>query len=394
MFLVHVSLLFLSFSLLTTTTTTNAALVRVQKPPKQTQTNCKPACPALSVPSECGYVGTAKDLMMMTTSPPNKKRRVLLSSGSSLKSLKSRRRRSSGFGKKGGGGGGKSRGQSQPFAPPSNEFIDVLRANLRYWREVGEEKQRCGLWTLDCVKNYWPEDKIHMNITREITHPRHPFLRLFVGNKVPTEEKWSSFFPDVKPLGFGSCAVVAVGSNVLKSERGKEIDAHDTVIRYNSPMKKYEKSVGKKSDVIYWKIRGDEKEYGQEGQKAAKFYMFKDETKLRMVASKKDLSENTFKGKPILWPSPRRNAIFEAAYYLYKKENKKISRGAASGGFKLAGDILASGLCTRVDLYGYSSEGAGKYFNLGKTMSSVHLMGLENFIYRVAQEQEMMCVYD
>jgi hypothetical protein len=122
--------------------------------------------------------------------------------------------------------------------------------------------------------------------------------------------------------------------------------------------------------------------------------MFKDETKLRMVASKKDLSENTFKGKPILWPSPRRNAVFEAAYYLYKKENKKISRGAASGGFKLAGDILASGLCTRVDLYGYSSEGAGKYFNLGKTMSSIHLMGLENFIYRVAQEQEMMCVYD
>ena len=198
-------LLFLSFSLFrttTTTTTTNAALVRVQKPPKQTQTNCKPACPSLSVPSECGYVGTAKDLMMMTTTtttttspPPNEKRRVLLASGSSLKSLKSRRRRSSSFaGKKGGGGGGKSRGQSQPFAPPSNEFIDVLRANLRYWRELGEEKQRCGLWTLDCVKNYWPEDKIHMNITREITHPRHPFLRLFVGNKVPAEEKWANFF--------------------------------------------------------------------------------------------------------------------------------------------------------------------------------------------------------
>ena len=112
---------------------------------------------------------------------------------------------------------------------------------------------------------------------------------------------------------------------------------------------------------MYWKIRGDEKEYGQEGQKASKFYMFKDETKLRMVASKKELNENTFKGKPILWSSPRRSSVFEAAYFLYKKENKKVSRGSASGGFKLAGDILASGLCTRVDLYGYSSEGAGKY---------------------------------
>ncbi len=93
------SLVFLS--LLRITTTTNAALVRVQKPPTRTQTNCKPACPSLSVPSECGYVGTAKDLMMMTTTttspPPNEKRRVLLASGSSLKSLKSRRRRSSSF---------------------------------------------------------------------------------------------------------------------------------------------------------------------------------------------------------------------------------------------------------------------------------------------------------
>ena len=252
----------------------------------------------------------------------------------------------------------------------------------------------CGLWTYECVKNYWPGDKIHMNVTREITHPRHPFLRLFVGNKVPPEEKWRNFFPDVKAKGFGTCAVVAVGSNLLKSERGEEIDAHDTVIRYNSPLKKYEKSIGRKSDIMYWKIRGDEKEYGQEGQKASKFYMFKDETKLRMVASKKELNENTFKGKPILWSSPRRSSVFEAAYFLYKKENKKVSRGSASGGFKLAGDILASGLCTRVDLYGYSSEGAGKYFNLGKTMSSVHLMGLENFIYRIAQDQEMMCVYD
>ena len=87
-------------------------------------------------------------------------------------------------------------------------------------------------------------------------------------------------------------------------------------------------------------------------------------------------------------------SVWQGLVSLVKKENKKISRGAASGGFKLAGDILASGLCKRVDLYGYSSEGAGKYFNLGKTMSSIHLMGLENFIYRVAQEQEMMCVYD
>ena len=362
------------------------------EPPKPTQTNCKPACPRLSVPEACSVVGSDADVASWKQQREREhgRRRLLAAASSS-------RRRSSG-GRKSSGGSSKplkSRGQSQPFAPPSNEFVEVLRTNLRHWRDAEELRdKRCGLWTYDCVKDFWPEDKIHMNITREITHPRHPFLRLFVGNKVPPEEKWKEYFADIKPFGLGTCAVVAVGSNLLKSNRGKEIDAHDTVIRYNSPMKKYEKSVGKKSDVIYWKIRGDEKEYGQEGQKASKYYMFKDETKLRMVASKKELGDNTFKGKPILWPSPRRNTVFEAAYFLYKKENKKISRGSASGGYKLAGDILASGLCSRVDLYGYSSEGAGKYFNLGKTMSSVHLMGLENFVYRVAQEEEMVCVYD
>jgi len=386
--LLLVVVVILSFQLASPFVRARAELIEVE-PPKSTQTNCKPACPRLSVPDACSVVGSEEDVASWKQRHEHRRRRLLAATSS--------RRRSSG-GRKSSGGSSKplkSRGQSQPFAPPSNEFVEVLRTNLRHWRDAEELRdKRGGLWTYDCVKNYWPEDKIHMNITREITHPRHPFLRLFVGNKVPPEEKWKEYFADIKPFGLGTCAVVAVGSNLLKSNRGKEIDAHDTVIRYNSPMKKYEKSVGKKSDVIYWKIRGDEKEYGQEGQKAARYYMFKDETKLRMVASKKELGDNTFKGKPILWPSPRRNTVFEAAYFLYKKENKKISRGSASGGYKLAGDILASGLCSRVDLYGYSSEGAGKYFNLGKTMSSVHLMGLENFVYRVAQEEEMVCVYD
>ena len=365
------------------------AVLEVQKPPtRKPPANCE-RCPTLNVPEDCAFVGKEEELQktrgregrgLLSTAMPSRRRGAARIRTKKTATTTTRRRK-------------KSRGQTQPFAPPSEEFVDVVRANLKYWRDT-IAGTRCGLWTYECVKNYWPEDKIHMNVTREITHPRHPFLRLFVGNKVPPEEKWRNFFPDVKAKGFGTCAVVAVGSNLLKSERGEEIDAHDTVIRYNSPLKKYEKSVGRKSDIMYWKIRGDEKEYGQEGQKASKFYMFKDETKLRMVASKKELNENTFKGKPILWSSPRRSSVFEAAYFLYKKENKKVSRGSASGGFKLAGDILASGLCTRVDLYGYSSEGAGKYFNLGKTMSSVHLMGLENFIYRIAQDQEMMCVYD
>lgn len=56
--------------------------------------------------------------------------------------------------------------------------------------------------------------------------------------------------------------------------------------------------------------------------------------------------------------------------------------------------MLASGLCTRVDVYGYTSKGTAKYFNKGKAMSTVHIMGLEHWAYRLAQQEGMMCVYD
>ena len=52
--------------------------------------------------------------------------------------------------------------------------------------------------------------------------------------------------------------------------------------------------------MIYWKA-GEEKEYGQEGQKPSSV-MFKDETKLWMVAKPKEVSDNKYLNKPILWP--------------------------------------------------------------------------------------------
>jgi hypothetical protein len=54
------------------------------------------------------------------------------------------------------------------------------------------------------------------------------------------------FFPEVGRGELGACAVVAVADNLLGKKRGPEIDAHDTVIRYNGPMKAYTRDVGSK----------------------------------------------------------------------------------------------------------------------------------------------------
>jgi hypothetical protein len=81
------------------------------------------------------------------------------------------------------------------------------------------------------------------------------------------------------------------------------------------------------------------------------------------------------------------------AYGGYKEERGTFV-GSASGGSKFAMDVLASGLCERVDLYGYTPQGSAKYFNPeGNSMNLVHIIGLENWMYRVAQEEEMMCVF-
>ena len=68
--------------------------------------------------------------------------------------------------------------------------------------------------------------------------------------------------------------------------------------------------------------------------------------------------------------------------------------GSGNGTWEARPFASASGLCTWVDLYGYTAKGTAKYFNKGKAMSTVHIMGLEHWSYRLAQQEGMMCVYD
>ena len=51
----------------------------------------------------------------------------------------------------------------------------------------------------------------------------------------------------------GSCAFVGTGEQLLQAQFGPEIDAHDSVIRYNNPIKGYEKHVGSKTTLMWVK---------------------------------------------------------------------------------------------------------------------------------------------
>ena len=108
------------------------AVLEVQKPPtRKPPANCE-RCPTLNVPEDCAFVGTAAELQktrgregrgLLSTAMPSRRRGAARIRTKKTATTTTRRRK-------------KSRGQTQPFAPPSEEFVDVVRANLKYWRDI------------------------------------------------------------------------------------------------------------------------------------------------------------------------------------------------------------------------------------------------------------------
>jgi len=276
--------------------------------------------------------------------------------------------------------------------PPSDKVRTAFVELLRRHREA---PLACGVWTLECVLDYLRNNNSAHTPMAGSRGQRDPLLSKFKQAQLPQEWESQGVFPSLKAGSLGTCAVVAVGDNLLQPPgRGAEIDAHDTVWRYNSPIKKWGAQVGRRSDILYWKVRKDEKDYGVEGQRASRFVMFKDEGKFFLFGSPREWEANTFRGMPVIWATPLGGTFIGQVYKQYREE-RNLYIGSASGGCKFAMDVLASRLCTRVDLYGYTAGGSSKYFNpAGKSMNLVHLIGLEHWMYRVAMEEGMMCVYD
>uniref|UniRef100_A0A061RAB2 Alpha--sialyltransferase st3gal i-r2 n=1 Tax=Tetraselmis sp. GSL018 TaxID=582737 RepID=A0A061RAB2_9CHLO len=69
------------------------------------------------------------------------------------------------------------------------------------------------------------------------------------------------------------------------------------------------------------------------------------------------------------------------------------SRNHPSGGFARPFALLASGLCTRVDLYGFSARPSGKYFNKNAKVLRTHLIKFEHWVYRYLMSVGKLCVY-
>ena len=212
----------------------------------------------------------------------------------------------------------------------------------------------------------------------------------------PTPEDLAKFnklrmnLPDLTEGSLGTCAIVANSDNLLKSRRGAEIDAHDTVFRHNTPMKGFEKHVGTKSGLVIVKSNykggggGAGKAQGSGAKPSIAYMMLKNIDEL----PKSLLVE----GKPALLRASGAHPFARLRRELYGLYGAG-SRKHPSGGWARPMNVLASKLCTRVDLYGFSGNMGGKYFATSQKVRPAHAMSFEHWTYRYLQSQGKLCVY-
>mmetsp|Transcript_11871 Transcript_11871/g.16087 ORF Transcript_11871/g.16087 Transcript_11871/m.16087 type:complete len:513 (-) Transcript_11871:66-1604(-) len=344
----------------------------VVRGPEAVVRNC-PRCPPVQVPHQCARLQPTRgaSTLHQPPDPSSSGRRLLAKVRTAFQSADRKDLATS---------------RQTVFIPPSAALQEEVRAVMSHWRDG----PACGFWTYQCVLSY------RRNQTKEdkdlVAKARRGPQVVFPGRLWP--EGGERHFPSLERGALGSCAVVAVSDRMLGKKRGPEIDSHDTVFRYNGPIKAYSRDIGSKGDVYYWKQRRDEKQYGVEGQRANKFYMWKAPEKYYMFAPKNEWSSMTFQGKQMLWETHMFTSTITSVYAKWMEETKAKTKHAASGGFGLALAVISSGLCERVDMYGFSAEGGGRYFK-NAVVNTVHVIGLEHWVYRQAMEMGLgICLYD
>mmetsp|Transcript_34382 Transcript_34382/g.57731 ORF Transcript_34382/g.57731 Transcript_34382/m.57731 type:complete len:198 (-) Transcript_34382:236-829(-) len=178
-----------------------------------------------------------------------------------------------------------------------------------------------------------------------------------------------------EPLGsWGRCAFVATGETVLTGEHGADIDDHDTVMRYNTPIKGFEKNVGQKVSLLWSKSK-----YLTTGVPTKGYIMSKipGQTPLytAAVASMRTFRDQIYR----LW--------FQA---------RKIPEGKAAAGFARAVALVKSGLCTEVSLYGFHTQptrGGGKYFDRKAVVTKGHTIDWDGWLLKAMMDLGYVCVY-
>eukprot|EP00899_Mesostigma_viride_P016234 jgi/Mesvir1/24611/Mv21928-RA.1 len=259
----------------------------------------------------------------------------------------------------------------QPLPP---EMLARIRANMSAWFQG--PGPHCGLWTRECARqNVEFGNLLGMDKEQRIAKQ---FLPLFPNG--PPED-YERLFPDLAPGDLGACAFVGGGRNLLGMGRGRQIDAHDTVIHFTAPRRGHEADIGTRQDVV--------RHSGFERIAPARFYLYMHPASYFKDSTPDEQANFTYNGKPV---------IFISAYAIGPLVEPYTARhGKPHAGLRIALALLGSSLCTRLDLYGFSAKGSGHWWDpvdKQEVLGAKYIPGIGRQLFAEAMALGRACVYD
>ena len=267
------------------------------------------------------------------------------------------------------------------------EEEDVISLTLKETKEVlqvAAAKYPCLIMHRDCFNGSFMDEAKTLKLKKWYE------ANFFKTSKLDWEHR-KNMLEDFESLRLGSCAIVGNGDSVLEGRFGRVIDQHDFVIRYNVITKPYKYAVGAKTDGLFDKLNYIGTEYAPDVT-PSRFNIFP-----KYIPFELDPEKLPAKRKALIYGHPvlstwRKDSTRMLHLYQTAKHRKKSMEAYgltkiqhASGGFSRVRaiiELLRTGVCDRLDLYGFSS-GGGKYFQQSKIVSKAHPIAGENYVYRL-----------
>ena len=249
-------------------------------------------------------------------------------------------------------------------------------------------------------------------------------------NSTLTREEILRRLPDFPAQKLGTCAIVGNADNVLEGKYGEEIDEHDFVVRFNVVTKPFSEFVGTKAGGMLVKTNYKDTEYKRDVVPTMYNLFPKVSVRISSRPSKRDLLLTSefnpqyvpFELDPSTLPGERPPLVYNSAdysdwrrdeeqmFWAYLEEKNLTHFAGEHVGFGIPKiphptggisrvrsliQLLRSGVCDRLDMYGFS-VGGGKYFQPEKVVSHAHPIQSENYFYRLWMAtgvQGKFCVY-
>jgi len=272
----------------------------------------------------------------------------------------------------------------------------ILNRTLADFRKVEPGELYCPFLTSSCCKL----DSLFIQNPEKSQRKFVPYISL----KVPEVECQSA--PEISFKSWGNCAFVAQGTSLRRVARGHEIDQSDTVIRLgHMPLKGWQRYTGRRTDVIIGRGSIQTRYAGDYARvkiligsdKASNSYTNRTDSLKRIsilnAVTRMPQKISLGNGKSLLIGSSA-SQLPGLLYDIMTEPINHKKRGPTTG-FRHILNILLSGFCKTLHVYGTTPNCGGYYHQTDYLMKVHHSCELESWAlhYIMRSSKTELCVW-